>query len=352
MYRVDVYLRVRRAVMVEGVSIREASRVFGLHRDTVRKMLAYPVPPGYRRQTFARRPKLELYTGVIDQILEKDHGVPKKQRHTAKRIYRRVCGTSTGSTVDIHTVKDDVWEHRRRTRKMFVPLSHRAGPCHSATSARPWWSSEVLSGRPTTSYMDLPHSDGCFRQGLSRRRPPRPSWMDHVSDLCVLGLGFPKASCTTIPSWRWPGYWETVRTPAHPGLHRAAAPLAVRRPVRTSRQGQTTRARSRAWWAMCGAISWCRCHPLRASMRSMLSWSGVAWSGWTPGSGATRRNHRAADGAGPGGAAAVAGSSPTMPVRRQAGRVSSLSLVPVSDQRLPGAGDLRTPRRNGAGLRG
>ena len=41
MYLVDVYLRVRRAVMVEGMSIREASRVFGLHRDTVRKMVAY-----------------------------------------------------------------------------------------------------------------------------------------------------------------------------------------------------------------------------------------------------------------------------------------------------------------------
>ena len=48
MYEVDVYLRVRRAVMVEGMSIREASRVFGLHRDTVRKMVAYFVPPGYR----------------------------------------------------------------------------------------------------------------------------------------------------------------------------------------------------------------------------------------------------------------------------------------------------------------
>ena len=44
MYKVDVYLRVRRAVMVEGMSMREAARVFGLHRDTVRKMLAYSVP--------------------------------------------------------------------------------------------------------------------------------------------------------------------------------------------------------------------------------------------------------------------------------------------------------------------
>ena len=33
------------------MSIREVSREFGLHRDTVRKMLAYSVPPGYRRQT-------------------------------------------------------------------------------------------------------------------------------------------------------------------------------------------------------------------------------------------------------------------------------------------------------------
>ena len=50
MYKVDVYLRVRRAVMVEEMSVREASRVFGLHQNTARKMLAYSVPPGYRRQ--------------------------------------------------------------------------------------------------------------------------------------------------------------------------------------------------------------------------------------------------------------------------------------------------------------
>ena len=48
MFAVEMYARVRRACMVEGMSVREASRVFGLHRDTVRKMLAYSVPPGYR----------------------------------------------------------------------------------------------------------------------------------------------------------------------------------------------------------------------------------------------------------------------------------------------------------------
>ena len=87
MYKVDMYVRVRRACMVEGMSIREAARVFGLHRDTVRKMLMYSVPPGYRRERPPRRPKLEPYTGVIDRILDEDLSLPKKQRHTAKRIY-------------------------------------------------------------------------------------------------------------------------------------------------------------------------------------------------------------------------------------------------------------------------
>ena len=52
-----------------GKSIRAVSREFGLHRDAVRKMLAYSVPLGYRRQTPPRRPKLEPFTGVIDRIL-------------------------------------------------------------------------------------------------------------------------------------------------------------------------------------------------------------------------------------------------------------------------------------------
>ena len=90
MYKVELYARVRRACMVDGMSTREAARVFGLHRDTVRKMLEYSVPPGYRRESPPRRPKLDPYRGVIDRILEDDRSLPKKQRHTAKRIYERL----------------------------------------------------------------------------------------------------------------------------------------------------------------------------------------------------------------------------------------------------------------------
>ena len=95
MYQVESYLRVRRAVMVEGMSIQDASRAFGLHRDTVRKMLAYSVPLGYRSRPRPGGPTLrqaqeDPFTGVIDRILEDDHEAPKKQRHTTKRIFKRL----------------------------------------------------------------------------------------------------------------------------------------------------------------------------------------------------------------------------------------------------------------------
>ncbi len=49
MKRVELYARVRHAVMIEGLSQREAARRFGVDPRTVRKMLSYSVPPGYVR---------------------------------------------------------------------------------------------------------------------------------------------------------------------------------------------------------------------------------------------------------------------------------------------------------------
>ena len=66
------------------------AREFGLARKTIGKMLEYSLPPGYRRRKPIRRPKLGPWQGVIDAILEEDKQRPKKQRHTAKRIFERL----------------------------------------------------------------------------------------------------------------------------------------------------------------------------------------------------------------------------------------------------------------------
>ena len=126
MYTVDLYRRVRRAHFVEGMSIREVARVFDLHRSTVNKMLEYSAPPGYQRQQPPRRPKLDLYTPVIDQILQSDQDRPKKQRHTAKRIFQRLK-EEHGFGGQYTIVKDYVRQRRTSTREMFVPLVHPPG---------------------------------------------------------------------------------------------------------------------------------------------------------------------------------------------------------------------------------
>jgi hypothetical protein len=74
---VELYGRVRHAVLVDGMSRREAARIFGINRRTVEKMLRFSIPQGYRRDKAIRRPKLGGFTGIIDQILEADRLVPK-----------------------------------------------------------------------------------------------------------------------------------------------------------------------------------------------------------------------------------------------------------------------------------
>src|SRR3982074_678366 len=53
MFTVELYARIRRAVMVEGLSRREAAKRFGVHRNTITKMLQFSVPPGRQRSPVA-----------------------------------------------------------------------------------------------------------------------------------------------------------------------------------------------------------------------------------------------------------------------------------------------------------
>lgn len=71
MYSVELYAAVRRAVLVEGVSERQAARRFGISRKSVRKMLRFAVPPGYARSQPIHRPKLGPFVELIEQILAK-----------------------------------------------------------------------------------------------------------------------------------------------------------------------------------------------------------------------------------------------------------------------------------------
>ena len=120
MYTVDLYLRVRLACHVDGLSQREAASRFGIARETVRKMLGHSEPPGYRRRQPPKRPKLDPFRDIIDRILEEDRTVHCKQRHTAKRIFERLRdehGFAGKQTI----VKDYVRERRRENGRAIIP---------------------------------------------------------------------------------------------------------------------------------------------------------------------------------------------------------------------------------------
>jgi transposase len=157
---VELYLRVRQSVFVEGRSRRETARLFGIARKTVDKMCAFSAPPGYRRRSPPARPKLDGFTNIIDQILSEDQRMPAKQKHTAKRIFERLCD-EYGFTGHYTIVKSYIHDRQVSSKEMFVPLHHPAG--HAQVDF-----GEALGriGGVTRKLhffcMDLPHSDAIF----------------------------------------------------------------------------------------------------------------------------------------------------------------------------------------------
>ena len=160
MFGVELYGRVRLAVFRDGLSYRQAARLFGIDRGTVAKMASHPEPPGYRRSVPIRRPKLEAHVGFIDEILRTDLEAPRKQRHTVRRIFERLRderGFDGGYT----TVRDYVRPRRRTLKEAFVPLAHRPG--HAQADFGEAWA--VIGGvkrKVRFFVMDLPHSDAIF----------------------------------------------------------------------------------------------------------------------------------------------------------------------------------------------
>jgi transposase len=162
MKRVELYGRVRYAVQIEGLSHREAARRFGIDPRTVAKMMVFSVPPGYRRSKPPARPKLDLFIGIIDRILDEDKRRPAKQRHTSKRIFERLRdehGFAGGLTI----VKDYVHDRRLRQREVFVPLSHESGHAQ-ADFGEALAEIDGVEQKIHFFAMDLPHSDACFVQ--------------------------------------------------------------------------------------------------------------------------------------------------------------------------------------------
>src|SRR4051812_29899062 len=154
------WAEIRRRVLVDGLSKRAACRQYDIHWDTLRKILEHPEPPGYRRTTPRPRPKLDPFLPVLHQILQDDRKAPRKQRHTARRIFQRLRDEH-GYTGGLSIVKEAVAAWRTRSAEVFVPLAHPPGEAQVD-----FGEAEIcLDGRPAKValfVMPLPYSDALF----------------------------------------------------------------------------------------------------------------------------------------------------------------------------------------------
>jgi transposase len=128
--RVELFEAIRRDRRVEGLSIRELADRHEVHRRTVRQALDAALPPPRKPYPARRRPAIEPWTTVIDGWLIEDQDAPRKQRHTARRVWQRLVAEH-GATCSEITVSRYVGRRRVELGVMEVevciPQTHPPG---------------------------------------------------------------------------------------------------------------------------------------------------------------------------------------------------------------------------------
>lgn len=128
--RVELFEEIRVDHRREGLSIRELATRFKVHRRTVRQALACATPPPRKEYSSRGRPAIEPWKDVIDGWLIADAAAPKKQQHTARRVWQRLVAEH-GADVSEVSVSRYVAVRRRELGlarvEVFVPQDHAPG---------------------------------------------------------------------------------------------------------------------------------------------------------------------------------------------------------------------------------
>jgi len=126
----ELYEQIRREYEHGAGTARGVARKFGVHRRKVRQALISAVP-AERKVPERERPKLSLLAPFIDEILETDRKAPRKQRHTAHRIWMRLRREHPLLSISASTVRSYVHERKIAMglagHEVFVPQSYQFG---------------------------------------------------------------------------------------------------------------------------------------------------------------------------------------------------------------------------------
>ena len=147
----DLFEEIRREYEFGVASISGVARKFGVHRRMVREAIESSIPmrlPAKERP----RPTISPVAGFIDQILEADRQAPRKQRHTAHRIWVRISRERSSYRIAESTVRQYVRQRKRTlgvrvVPEAFVPQQYAWG----AEAQVDWYEADVdLDGERVT----------------------------------------------------------------------------------------------------------------------------------------------------------------------------------------------------------
>jgi transposase len=128
--RVELFEQIRKVHERQGLSIHELARRFHTHRRMVRQALDSAVPPPRKPPPPRPSPALGPWTATIDGWLRDDLDAPKKQRHTARRIWERLVEECNADVAE-STVRRYVGKARRELKRSLsevtVPQHHPLG---------------------------------------------------------------------------------------------------------------------------------------------------------------------------------------------------------------------------------
>jgi transposase len=128
--KVELFEEIRREYEFGVGTIKGVARKLSVHRRMVREALANATPAP-RKQVQQRRGKITAYAGVIDGILQEDRKAPRKQRHTAHRIWERLRAEAPGFDVCERSVRQYVAKRKQEvgliSREICVPQSYDWG---------------------------------------------------------------------------------------------------------------------------------------------------------------------------------------------------------------------------------
>ncbi len=128
--KVELFEQIRREYEFGCGTIKGCAEKFGVHRRMIRQAIECALPP-QRKRPLRSRPKLEQVREFIDRIIDEDRRAPRKQRHTAHRIYERLRVELPSVEVSERTVRQYVRERKDHlgltTREVFIAQQYEWG---------------------------------------------------------------------------------------------------------------------------------------------------------------------------------------------------------------------------------